>query len=423
MSAKIRQYFKKINSSNENDFMYRCEIENCGKEINGKKESNLGSHVRRKHQFFYDNNIAFRPKNDEEPLPVTRLKFIQNCAKMVAVSGRPFRSLSDPGFIGHTEENMKKLQIGALADGLSAPNYSAVKQHINYLADRVFAQIRSEVQNNFVCVMVDGASKFRRSILGISIQYVCEGTVVLRSVGMINLTSSHTAAYLMEQILSRLNFIGVENNRIISITTDNAPNMLAVPDLINTYSIETSGIESDSDDDVGGHNDMRRFFIVNSGDEDDEEDGEEASEGVERNALLADILNDKDVFRAKLQQLKERFGAQTMNVNGVRCGVHFLQLGVKDALKGSDASGLIGVCRNACKFLRKPSTALLLRENGIIFSLPRLDVKTRWTSLNDMVINLIKNFRDFFSFLVNNFDQFFFMVRMIMINEGKSISP
>lgn len=82
--TKILRYFKKVNQSDETDFMYCCEIEECGKQINGKKESNLGSHVKRKHNFFYKKNIA-KMQTDEEPLEIIRLKFVQNCAEIIAV--------------------------------------------------------------------------------------------------------------------------------------------------------------------------------------------------------------------------------------------------------------------------------------------------------------------------------------------------
>lgn len=96
IALKFFRCFKKVNPSDGNDFLYCCEIEECGKQINGKKESNLGSHLKRKHNFFYKKNIA-KVESVEEPLETTRLKFVQNCAEIVAVSGRPFRMLNDPG--------------------------------------------------------------------------------------------------------------------------------------------------------------------------------------------------------------------------------------------------------------------------------------------------------------------------------------
>lgn len=253
---------------------------------------------------------------------------------------------------------MRKLEIANLANGLSAPNFKAVKTHVRYLAERIHDQIKTEVRDTFIFVMVDAATKFRRSILGVNIQYIYEGRVVLRCVGMINLTASHTTAYLTEEILNRLNSFGIENRQIISITTDNAPAMLAIPDLMNSGCSDFEDLERNREngDDVDDalQKNMRRFFTLDSEDEEKLSCDEDVSDDIERNALLADLLNDSEVFRTTLQELKDRFNTRTMNVKGVRCGVHFLQLAVKDSLKNSSDGYIIAVCRNVCKLLRKP---------------------------------------------------------------------
>lgn len=378
---KISEYFTKVNPLDESDFMYCCDIEKCNKRINGKKWSNLTAHVKRIHKYFYEHNIA-EPINKEDPIQLVRLKFIQDCAEIVAVSGRPFRCLSDPGFLGIADEKIKKLKAAGFANGLSAPNYSSVKSHIRDLADRLLDQIKSEVRNTFVSVMVDGATKYRRSILGVSIQYILNGCMVLRCVGMINLTSAHTSLHLVDKIMERLNLLGIDNSRIISITTDNAPNMLAMADVMNSAQFGNEVIEDDEGDEGSANavdSYMYRFFISESEDEAEEDDE------CERLKLLDDILNDEEVIRKKLAELKERFNLKTMNVRGVRCGVHILQLGVKAALKDSKAIETINLARTVCKFLRRPKTQYKLRAHNISCRTPRIDVPTRWNSSSDMV--------------------------------------
>lgn len=68
------------------------------------------------------------------------------------------------------------------------------------------------------------------------------------------------------------------------------------------------------------------------------------------------------------------------NIMGVKCSEHTLQLGVNDGLKKlpKKYQNVIALCRQAAKFLRKKSTKHELNGNNINYSLPRMDVETRW---------------------------------------------
>lgn len=52
--------------------------------------------------------------------------------------------------------------------------------------------------------------------------------IVIRSIGMIDLTAAHTAEYIATEILERLKLFGIKTTQLISITTDNATNMTAM---------------------------------------------------------------------------------------------------------------------------------------------------------------------------------------------------
>lgn len=95
------------------------------------------------------------------------------------------------------------------------------------------SQIKTEARNKFVSLMVDGATKFRRSILGLSLQFMFDSEIIIRSIGMINLTASHTAEYLATVILERLSLFEMTPSQLIAITADNASNMSAMIELMN----------------------------------------------------------------------------------------------------------------------------------------------------------------------------------------------
>lgn len=90
-----------------------------------------------------------------------------------------------------------------------------------------------EVDKRLVSVMVDIASKHYKSLLGVSIQYVLNNMIVVRSIGMVELHKSHTAKYILEKLLSCLNAHGINSHQIVSITSDNAANMILMTKLFN----------------------------------------------------------------------------------------------------------------------------------------------------------------------------------------------
>lgn len=390
---RVRMYYTPVDPCNTENFMFFCEVDGCRKQVNGKKSSNLTVHIRKVHTDFFRKNIGRISKSEYEQMPVKRLKFIQNCSEIIVIGGRPFRALNDVGFLGITEEKRCELIASGYSSGLHAPHFTAVKTHIAFLAGQIFQQIKSDVRNAFVSIMVDGATKYNRSILGINIQYIVNGHHILRCIGMINLTAGHTAEYLKTQILNRLKVFGIECAQMISVTTDNAPNMLAAAALIDKHydplQRSDSGEESDGDDDnhddAGAINNINLFGIMD--DEGDDSDDVVCDGGVAVNKhcdLLEELLNDDDIYRNTLDELKERLNQTTLNVTGVRCGLHFLQLAVKDALKALN-SLLINICRTVCKLLRTQSAIYKLRSHGIVIKVPRLDVATRWNSLSLMV--------------------------------------
>lgn len=192
-------HFEKKLIHDKADKYYRCLISDtgesaCRKPINGKKKWNLVAHAKTHIIFFRENygNYLDRQVN----VAAIRLEFIQNCAELVAVNDTPFHLFSKSGFLKMNKEKLQKLKDVGCNHGLGAPAYSAIKEHIHYLATEIFNEIRSEANGKFLSVMDDGASKYQRSILGIYLQYMVDSRIVIRCVGTVNLTSKHTGVFL-----------------------------------------------------------------------------------------------------------------------------------------------------------------------------------------------------------------------------------
>lgn len=73
--------------------------------------------------------------------------------------------------------------------------------------------------------MVDAAKRNGRAIFGISIQYKYEAVV---TIGMCELKDSYTADYLADVLVAVLAKYGITLAQVLSITTDNGANMIAM---------------------------------------------------------------------------------------------------------------------------------------------------------------------------------------------------
>lgn len=418
LTNKVCEYFFRINPNDE-QFKYKCGIESCNKELCGRNKSNLVAHVKRKHRKFFQENFSEAKYHVSVvvPLPIKRLKYIQNCVEFVAVNGHAFTILDESGMRYLRQNDYDELKLGGFGSGLSRPNYSAIKKHIKYLAGAIVDKIKAETHGTFISIMADTATKYRRSVLGLSIQYMHCGQLKIRTIGMINMTVPQTAENLMNAIVNQLKIYEIETHQILSITTDNANSMVAMVNRMNALEPNANESESEnvlgpvdsddednSDSDCSDENDVDElyelpstFFDMNANDINDncsdashqsnaaDNNSEAESDGAELRQEADAILSEKEEFERILKELEKRFSIYTLNINGIRCAVHTLQLAIRDALKATGLNELISKCRQICKLLKKGSVKRLLIQNNIFISIPKLDCKTRWNSTYRMV--------------------------------------
>lgn len=395
MFAKIMKYFEVVNSSDDANPKFKCLIENCNKNYCGKYHSNIIKHVRRIHAEFFALNIE--TETAKLSLPQKRLKFIQDSVEVVTINGRSFKHLEDSGYKKLIGEKMEELVVTEHGDDLVGPHFVAIKKHIAYLAKEVQSKIKGDVKDRYVSLMIDFATKHRRSIMGVSLQYVDNGEIVIRSIGMF---SSSTSAHTLNVLVDLLNSFGIEKSRVVSVTTDNAPNLGLMVKMLN----ETVERENDNHEDGAKDTDQSREIesenveLKDFSEDLSFEDIEvEISKGLDSwqsdnsdsDEELNEILNDDEDFIGLIEALENNFASNTLTVNGVKCAAHTLQLAVFDALKDKrlNFNKLIKLCRLVCKKLRKMLCQFILEENGIETKIPRLDCLTRWSSIYYMVRN------------------------------------
>lgn len=252
-SNRALKYFEQITIGN--NIKFQCIDKDCAKVIDGKKISNLVSHYRVCHKQIYHEIIAI--KKDENYYGRKRLQFIQNCAEMVAINGRPFLSLTDSGFRKFIDADLKELQEAGWGISFDDTSYTEIKAYITKLALKVENKIKIETNAQFLSIMVDIARKNNRSFLGISAQYMICGVVKVRALGMKQLKSAHTAKYIKDVITNCLTLFDIKIDQVVSMTTDNGSNMLAMIDLFNVDGDVGRGFDNDSGADDDGGRDVR----------------------------------------------------------------------------------------------------------------------------------------------------------------------
>lgn len=360
---------------------YKCLV--CGSDpkpvyLKGTKLSNLVVHFKNCHSDIYNSDIVCNVGLKE--MAIERLKLLQQCVEMTTVNKEHFSILTKSAFQKIIAPQLEKFAKAGMPLNLTAKNLEPVKEHISLVAENIREALRAELSDRFIALMLDVGSKNRRSILGISVQFIDDdGNVQIRSIGMVKLNQSHTSTYLAETLIECLNEYKIKLHHIVAITTDNASNMGAMVRNVNENLEECLADEAITTEALRlekALNDASDSQIENilRGDElsDEEEYQRLFEEGYEFEVLLEHVAS----------EFTEKYGSSVVYINGISCAAHTLQLAVLDAIDSLENryKNIIGLCRVAAKILRRQNVMYDLQNHDINIKLPRLDSKTRWSS-------------------------------------------
>lgn len=379
--------------------LFDCTI--CKKRINGNKKSNLTSHIATKHKDHYKGICSENPLIEHK-----RLKLLFDCIEVVAVNGRPLRSLNDSGILSMNESVLLDLKRAGREFFLNDPNLKEVKDGLKRVAEKVREKISTEVKNRAISLLVDIVTKRGRSILGVSIQYIVGGKVFTRSVGMIHLERRHTGKYLAQLIIDRLKELGIDMKQIITITTDNGANVLKmVKDLeshlreaINEQMFSPNEAIHTLDDDETIEREIASILATEEEPEDENDQMlndifNEAEhlhdESDDDGPTVQQVETNKNLLNELQDNMLDLYGLDVMwDVSGVNCAAHTLQLAIEDTFKAVSIKtrNTIQLCNRTAKMMRKQSTMCSMQEDNIVFTKPKIDVVTRWGSTYLMVI-------------------------------------
>lgn len=381
---------------------YTCNL--CSKLLNGNSNSNLVNHFKGQHKQIYSDEIL---KNKEEDIRVSRLKTVHSCVELVTINSLAFSVLSSSGFRSVLEEKLRAFQLDGCGLNLSDHNVYEIKEKIREAAAGIRDSIKSEVKGKIISVMIDSATRNGRSIFGINIQYRHNSSLKVVTLAMRELHSSHTAEYLTDVLINVFNEYGIDLAQVLSITSDNGSNMLAmVKDVENRLfgrddDDEFSDDSSSDDFQIRNCENERTFVLDGINDVDDVQIDNEIESFLKEISEEDDALNilfdESSLYGELIEKLvigvRQRTGNHHLFVSSIRCAAHSLQLAVRDAIKllGNGDQNAISLCRSAAKFLRRQSSRNEMSRMGFSATLPVLDVVTRWSSSYKMVNEIIEN--------------------------------
>lgn len=311
---------------------YVCKL--CGKERCGTNSTNLSSHLFNKHRDIYVQYIGLV----KESIHVKRLKLLQNCFSIVALDARPFTTLNGYGFQQIILKSLVKIHKAGLSLDLKSSNQPDAHAHMHQIAQKVQDTIKNEVKNRPLSILLDIGTRQKRSFLGISVQFITNSAVQIRSIGVIELTKRHTAINLTEFVKACLKKYDIKKRQVISITTDNGPNVLKLVrdlrDFLNDelasrtqVSVELFSDNSTSDADVD--RDIATVLSLPEITNDEaldlifDEDELDADSLPEHETLLNVVVD---------ELMTDDYFGNTFNMTGVNCAAYTVQLAIKDAL-------------------------------------------------------------------------------------------
>lgn len=367
IATNINSFIQCFESKQLNDekLVYSCRVDGCNKPYTEK--SSAIRHLRKHHTEIYDmirsekcadiKNKANSPFVFDIRVKVNPQAIMDACADLITTHGLPLSVVEYPAF----KTLLKPYVIGLQTKGVELSiNKNIIKKHIENRTNEVKKIIRNETKNKMVSLMMDIATRYNRSVLGVSISYMYAGQICIRTISVHALKAAHTGVYILNLIKKILSDYEIRLCQIATVTTDNGSNMIKAVALLDAF------YQSES---------QNRPFQPDHM-EDEYEDEYHIDNAVFDEEYYKQIL---DEVRSKLEYL-----SSLDLIHGISCGAHCIHLAVSHAMENSpDILALIQKCRWLVKKLRTPTLRSKLKAQG--FNMAIIDVETRWNSIFTMV--------------------------------------
>jgi GR25 family glycosyltransferase involved in LPS biosynthesis len=295
---------------------------------------------------------------------LNRETLLRGLTEMCSVNGRPFSAIDDSGFRVFFDRILEALPGNVKICAKSMPSLIAAEA----------AKTRDEITYNFkddmFSIKIDAVTRLDRGYLGVNLQKVVDCKIIIRCIGCIELTQSHTADYLKDKIINLLEEFKLDLRQAYSITYDNGTNMVRAGKILDQQAMDLI------------FEGMTHEKIM------DEIDPFES--GTER--VLREVMELMSSFFVM-------FSDVTMGINEIRCVAHTLQLAVEGSIKelceknGDPQKIVLFKVREFMKKARTPKVQHMIdtynKNNDVELKAPVLDVSTRWCSTLDMLVSCL----------------------------------
>lgn len=278
-------------------------MDNCRKKkLVGKQKFNLERHLSTVHGMKFAHKAPVLPNKEivlkikMDPALVYKA-YVEN----LAVDGRPIAFVNDGGMRKLVNPILEAFEKSNVHLNVSIPSVKAYM--VKYTA-AVKNEIKEEVKNRIVHIKLDIASRNRRSILGINVQFSKDDKITVRTLGMVPTNRRHTGEYICTLLTQTLDEYNIDYSQVHTITTDNGKNVLKT----------VKFFEAIGEADLNESDDLALDFFfgeeINNTEEDNEEDDDEDDEEV------------IDQIELNLNAAVSMLHAKTRIMNGIRCAAH-----------------------------------------------------------------------------------------------------
>lgn len=356
--------------------LFICRMLNCG----GKTSDETAAirHLKKQHPEIHNiiegNKARKKKKENAETkvqfqVKVSEKDILNAIVEMIAFDGVPFALCNSSGL----QKLIEPFAGGFKSHGINfSVNEENIKIPLKATAASIKHSITSKVKGKPICLMLDIATRFNRSVLGINIGVWFDGRFNIYTIGMHTLQKSHTSKYLFEVVKKILSDYGIAIDQILSVTTDGGRNVKKISKLMNEYLIESRDTNNDN--------------TTENEDEDDANEDSEVTCTQNENEVMDSEIFDDAYYSDLLKNIAKEFtqAAHTSLVTNVSCVAHILHLVIIKAVENCDETkNLLDKCRSLVKKLRTPSFRTKLKEKKC--NMPIMDVPTRWSSIFHMV--------------------------------------
>ena len=295
-------------------------------------------------------------------------EFAEDIVRMVCQNGTPFEQFESPSLRRLLGQQAKKLNFPLHRKG--------VKSFVLNYADSKRAQLTHILKDKLVYLLVDEATRQLRGFLAINVVYCHEKRLCLRTLAVKAMHGKKKSADLKDFIEITMKKFSINKKNVLAVSADNAAAMKALVDKMNADARNEGDVMLIGCEEDDSAQQSKQFYPLHAyiKDEDVNIDGED---GIGTRVRTRRMLGDEDPETELEENLRTACSALNL-IFYQRCGLHTLQLSVKDGLK-NDAfiSDLLKRVRTAVKLGRNKNADFFCT---VAKKIPLLDNQTRWGS-------------------------------------------